>query len=221
MLRAKRRREEEEEMLFYLRLVLWFCLKSALCFFFYHSSSLWPQAVICSLWAVDHLWSLIVCLSLFNMINVKRYEIMLSWSSACVSCRRICGLPAGNIFFNHHEWCMKDLFPVLAFLPVWDGFHPHPPPFPSFFTFLSPSSNLSHILPPSYIPSFILPPPPPPHRLLCSCSGVWRAASFSKLRWIRCHGDQTQITNNGMLIMVITVWRLLQENERILFLCED
>lgn len=93
----------------------------------------------------------------------------------------------------------------LSFSLIWFS----PPP---FFTFLFPSSSLSHILPPSYIPSFLL-PPPLPHRLLCSCSGVWRAASFSKLRWTSCHGDQTQITNNGMLIMVITVWRLLQENE--------
>lgn len=101
---------------------------------------------------------------------------------------------------------------VLSSSLVW-FLSPHPS-FPLFFTFLSLFSNLSHILPLSYIPSFILAPPHPPHRLLCSCSGVWRAASFSKLRWISCHGDQTQITNNGMLIMVITVWRLLQENEQ-------
>lgn len=134
---------------------------------------------------------------------------MLPFLSGCTSCRKISGHPEGNIFFNHHESSIKDfaLFLVIsASVPF----------------LLPPSSSLlfsrltlqSVTLSPSSMHSFSFILPPVRIDLLCRGLGVWRAASFSELRWISCHGNQTQITNNGMLITVITVRRLLQENER-------
>lgn len=82
-----------------------------------------------------------------------------------------------------------------------------------------PSLPISHSL--SLLHTFFLfYSPSPSHSLLCGSLRVCRAASYSQLRWISYHGNQTQISNNGMLIMVITVWRLFQENERCYFSLE-
>lgn len=120
-------------------------------------------------------------------------------------------------YFNPSESSMKDLFLISFFYP----------PLFAVVSLFSPS-----ILPRCFFPPpvchifsllrtfFLLYSPSPSHRLLCGSLEVWGTASSSQLRWISCHGNQTQITNNGMLIMVITVWSLFQENERCYFSLE-
>lgn len=86
----------------------------------------------------------------------------------------------------------------------------------SLLTYVSFSSifiSVAHSPSFTHSPSFIL---PLLHIDYCvAAQGSGELPTPARLRWISCHGDQNpQITNNGMLIMVITVWRLFQENER-------
>lgn len=91
---------------------------------------------------------------------------------------------------NPGESAMKhfSLFPTL-----YCGLSSHKNPF-------SPFSSRS----PSFRHSLFYSPSP-------SRVAALRAAQLPTLAWISCHGDGAQITNNGMLIMVITLWGLFQE----------
>lgn len=125
-----------------------------------------------------------------------------------------------HLYFNPSESSVKDFFlhPVLfSHFPFLVGLSLSS--LPSLPPVCFPSLPISHSL--SLLHAFFLfYSPSPSHSLLCGSLRVCRAASSSQLRWISYHGNQTQISNNGMLIMVITVWRLFQENERCYFSLE-
>lgn len=134
-------------------------------------------------------------------------------AAGCSSCSWLCGHPAANILIPvDRAWRTSLCFPFYSLSPLVAVLSLSL----SLLTYVSFSSifiSVAHSPSFTHSPSFIL---PLLHIDYCvAAQGSGELPTPARLRWISCHGDQNpQITNNGMLIMVITVWRLFQENER-------